>query len=401
LLKQAREITVKVLFINDYATPTGGAEITIFILKEELEKRGHEVRIFASSAAIIPIEAHNPVNLCFGTLSRLRTYLQIANVSAYFQLKKILSSWQPDLVHISIFLTQLSPLILPLLQDYPVLWHLHWYRGICPIGTKLLQNGKNCKSDYGKPCLKGGCLPVYQWLPLMWQMQYLEKYKFVFRRIVAVSNFVKTAFETAGYNNIDVIYNAISSHHRNNYDAFNVKPIVVFAGRLVTEKGVDLLLQSFKKVSQTIPDAILKIAGDGIERENLEKLSRTLDLQAQVQFLGHISAAELEIQFADAWVQVVPSIWNEPFGLTVLEGMQRGTPIVATKLGGITEFVSHQHTGLLVDANEDELVSSILLLLQDEELRQKIRQNAFDFVQKYNRADEFADKFIEIYMEMS
>jgi glycosyltransferase involved in cell wall biosynthesis len=349
---------MKILFINDYATQTGGAEIIIFTLKEELEKRGHEVQIFASSAGITPIEI-DPDYSCLGTLSPLRTYLQVANFLAYFQLKKLLLNWQPDIVHISIFLTQLSPLILPLLKNYPLLWHLHWYRGICLTGTKSLPNGENCKFDYGKPCLSAGCLPVHQWLPLMWQMKYLEQHKLVFRRIVAVSIFVKTAFESAGYSKIDVIHNVTRSQNNHSFAAFNVKPIIVFAGRLVQEKGAALLLRAFAKVSKINPETILKIAGDGIERKKLAALSRALKLQSQVEFLGHISSDELGNQFADAWVQVIPSIWNEPFGLTVIEGMQRGTPIVCTKSGGITELVSHQHTGLLAEANEDELACSI------------------------------------------
>ncbi len=390
---------MKILLINDFATTSGGAEIAVLTLKDELEKRGHEVKLFASSAKTDGQTLQADVN-CFGTLSPWRTYLQTANFSAYFKLKKLLTDWQPDIVHVSLFLTQLSPLILPLLKDYPTLWHLHWYRGICPIGTKRLPSGKNCDADYGIVCLSEGCLPLHQWLPLMWQMKYLEKHKGVFRRIVANSNFVKSAFENAGYENIDVVWCGTNDIQVVEFVEFNAKPKIVFAGRLVKEKGVDLLLRAFAKVLRKCPDAILKIAGDGIERKNFETLSRDLNIESQVEFLGHLSRTELENNFADAWTQVVPSIWNEPFGLTVIEGMKRGTPVIATKVGGITELITHQETGFLIDANEGELVNAILHIIEQEDLRLEIQKNAGDFVQKSFSVEQYTDKFLKIYAEM-
>lgn len=390
---------MKILFINDYATDAGGAEISIFLLKDELEKRGHEVKLFASSARN-GNQTLQTDSTCYGTLSFIRTYLQTANFSAYFQLKKLLNAWQPDVVHVSLFLTQLSPLILPLLKNYPTLWHLHWYRGICPIGTKRLPSGQNCEFEYGNACLSEKCLPFHQWLPLMRQMKYLEKHKSVFRRIVAGSNFVKTTFEKFGYENIDVIWYGIKQPPSFRFQDFNSKPVIVFAGRLVKEKGVDLLLKAFAEVLKKSPDALLKIAGEGREKKILKSLSAVLNIEKQVQFLGHLSQKNLDDNFADAWVQVVPSVWNEPFGLTVIEGMRRGTPVVAVKTGGISELIAHRETGLLTEAKEKEIADAILQLIDREDLRLRFRNNSSDFVRRYCNVGQYADNFLKIYREL-
>ena len=390
---------MKILFINDYATATGGAEIVIFTLQEELAKRGHEVKLFASNANMNGLPSQADAH-CYGTVSPLRTYLQTANFSAYFQLKKLLAEWQPDIVHVSLFLTQLSPLILPLLKNYPALWHLHWYRGICPLGTKWLPTGRNCEVDYGPSCLAEGCLPAHQWLPLMWQMKQLEKHKRVFRRIVANSNFVKIAFERAGYGPLDVVWCATNDNKIAKLVEFSATPLIVFAGRLVKEKGVDLLLRAFAQVRQSVPEAVLKIAGEGGERKRLETLAANLGLAAQVKFLGHLSSEKLEIEFGDAWAQVVPSLYHEPFGLAVSEGMRRGTPVIATKVGGISELISHGENGLLVAPDERELAAAILQLMQNESLRNSLRRQAFAFSQKKFSAERFADEFLQIYQEM-
>jgi hypothetical protein len=104
---------VKILLVNDYAVRQGGAEVLLLRLRDALRERGHDVRLFASNAK----EDGNctPADYtCRGTTSRFRTLLQVANPWAAIGLRNVLRSFQPDVVHVKIFLTQLSPLILPL-----------------------------------------------------------------------------------------------------------------------------------------------------------------------------------------------------------------------------------------------------------------------------------------------
>ena len=109
---------MKILFINDYATTEGGANLFTLTLRDELRRRGHEVRLFTSRARSIDGLADSQ---CFGTVSRFYVFSQTLNPSAYWQLRRTLAGFRPDVVHVTMFLTQLSPLILPLLEDVPSL----------------------------------------------------------------------------------------------------------------------------------------------------------------------------------------------------------------------------------------------------------------------------------------
>lgn len=108
---------MKILLVNDYSTPTGGAEIRMLGVRDGLRERGHDARLFAGSAQ--PTTGNAADYECFGTLSRFRSLLQTANPFAYVELKRVLAEFRPDVVHVRIFLTQLSPLILPLLRNIP------------------------------------------------------------------------------------------------------------------------------------------------------------------------------------------------------------------------------------------------------------------------------------------
>src|SRR5579863_3905719 len=126
---------MRVLLISDYATPTGGAELMILALRDALRQRGHDARLLASSARPLNMQSQADYE-CFGISSPIRGLTQVANPSAYWHLKRILAEFRPDVVHVRLFLSQLSPLILPLLADVPAIYHVAWYRCICPIGTK-------------------------------------------------------------------------------------------------------------------------------------------------------------------------------------------------------------------------------------------------------------------------
>ena len=126
---------MKILLVNDYATPTGGAELIMLSLRRQLRELGHDARLFASSARPLNQESQGDYH-CLGTTSKFRTLLQSKNPWASQKLAKILSEFKPDVVHVRIFLTQLSPSILPLLINIPTIYHVAWYRAICPLGTK-------------------------------------------------------------------------------------------------------------------------------------------------------------------------------------------------------------------------------------------------------------------------
>lgn len=228
---------MKILLITDYATPTGGAEILTIALRDGLRSRGHDARIFASSAR--PLKAQSQADYhCFGTTSSFRTLLQTANFWAFGKLKQILTEFQPDVVHVTIFLTQLSPLILPLLQNIPSLYYAVWYRSMCPTGTKILPNGTACQVKMGMPCYQNHCLPLWDWLPLMLQMKLWQRWSSAFNLFVAPSQAVKQHLIEAGINSVEIVWHGTPIQPQR--PPLTSPPTVAFAGRMVKEKGSNL-----------------------------------------------------------------------------------------------------------------------------------------------------------------
>src|SRR4051812_44708893 len=89
---------MRILLVNDYATPEGGAEVQVQLLRRALRARGHDARLFASSAGGPAPGAAD--ELCFGATSALRTPLQAANPSALLRLRRVLARFRPDVVHV-------------------------------------------------------------------------------------------------------------------------------------------------------------------------------------------------------------------------------------------------------------------------------------------------------------
>lgn len=390
---------MKILLVNDYGTLEGGAERVTQLLRDGLRGRGHDARVLTSSAG-----GGNGTSFaddrCFGTLSRARTLLQTANPWAYCQLRRVLDGFRPDVVHVRMFLTQLSPLILPLLRRVPSLWHVGWLRGICPRGTKILPDATVCRSPWGVACYRHGCLPARDWPLLMTQMHLLDRWRAVFRRIVVNSNALQEAFAAEGIPAVDVVYNGVAA--RPARPPLSAPPTVGFAGRLVHQKGADLLLTAFQQVAAAMPDARLVVAGDGPQRQALEQQTACSGFSSRVQFVGHLAPAELERVLAPAWVQVVPSRAAEGFGNVAAEAMMRGTAVVASACGGLREVVRHHQTGRLVPPDDPAaLADNLLELLRDRALAESLGQAGRAVALEQFSEATFVDRFLNLYQSIT
>jgi glycosyltransferase involved in cell wall biosynthesis len=151
-------------------------------------------------------------------------------------------------------------------------------------------------------------------------------------------------------------------------------PVLGVVARLQREKGVGYLLEAVPRILRVVPDCHFLIAGDGPLRNQLQKRARVLGLSSRVHFLGFQPAARDLIQKMNALV--VPSL-SEGTPLVVLEAMEAGIPIVATKVGGIPEQIRHGLEGLLVPpADPASLAEACLELLQDPLCAHRMGQKA-------------------------
>lgn len=118
---------------------------------------------------------------------------------------------------------------------------------------------------------------------------------------------------------------------------------VVFAGRIVKEKGVETLLRAAQGL-----DAELVICGDGRHLPAMRQLAHELGLAQRTHFLGWVSADELARELAEASVVALPSLWPEPFGLVGIEALAAGTPVVASDTGGVRDWLDDGVSGVVV-----------------------------------------------------
>ncbi len=141
-----------------------------------------------------------------------------------------------------------------------------------------------------------------------------------------------------------------------------------YAGRLIPGKGVGVLIRAFASM-RTSDASLLRIAGDGPEREALEKLALTLGIQTRTRFLGRIEDTPRFWQGCD--VAVVPSSgWVESFCLSAVEAMASGCPVVASRTGALPEIVPDEVAGILVDEGDSQELSEALdRYAQDVSLR--------------------------------
>ena len=409
---------MKILLINDYGGATGGAEIQMLTLRQQLRDRGHDVRLFTSNAEVV---AGSPIladYTCYGTTSRLQVISQALNFSAYRALRRALKAFDPDVVHVRMFLWQLSPLILPLLRPYPCLYQTAVYKAICPMGTNILPDGETCRFSPGAACLKSGCLTPQTWVFMMAQRALWQRWEHVLDRIVALSKGMKRELEQSGMKSISVVYNGVPE--RDTRPPLTSPPTVGYAGRFSAEKGVETLFQAFAEVTRQIPRAKLMLAGKGADEASLKALAERLEIEDRIIWLGHLSREDLEQQFDSVWVQAVPSLWSEPFGNVTTEAMMRGTAVVASAVGAQPEIVGLEKTdfdlakldlaehevaaraGVLVSPGDvDALAAALVSILKQKEIAEQMGAAGHQRAMSKFSETRCVESFLQLYRELT
>ncbi|EEA05853.1 glycosyl transferase [Cryptosporidium muris RN66] len=179
-------------------------------------------------------------------------------------------------------------------------------------------------------------------------------------------------------NKIQVIYNGIFCEtfdrvHVNDpgevkrrYHIGPMDPTFLCVARMVVQKGVDLLIEAVPGVLKYRSDAKFIIAGDGHQKDEIERRSHQLGIHNSVRFVGKQCGDELIRLYKACDAIVVPSR-NEPFGIVVLEGWSAGKPVVATTSGGPRDFLSPNVDGYLVDPNKDSIAWGCCEILKNFE----------------------------------
>jgi glycosyltransferase involved in cell wall biosynthesis len=179
------------------------------------------------------------------------------------------------------------------------------------------------------------------------------------------------------------------------------RPIVLFSGRLAPVKGIETLLKAVPRLKKAYPQVLVVLAGQ-VQMPNL-RLNSDLHrgLKEGVLWVGHQNPAQMMKWYQRAAVFVMPSYY-ETFGISCLEAMAYGLPVVATAAGGLPEVVEDGITGILVPPVDSEaLAEAIICLLNSHDLRHRMGQAGRQRVLAKFTAQQVAEQTLSLYKKVT
>ncbi|MBI5184082.1 MAG: glycosyltransferase family 4 protein [Nitrospinae bacterium] len=228
-------------------------------------------------------------------------------------------------------------------------------------------------------------------------------------RVIAVSGALKRELMWM-YNLPDwkakVVYNGINCHNydgwinpgvvRGYYGIGPMDPMVLFVGRMVYQKGPDLLVEAIPSILGYYPNAKFVFVGEGDMRWGVEEKAKAKGVYHATRFLGYRNGWSLIDLYKASDVVCVPSR-NEPFGIVILEAWSTGKPIVVTSNGGPSEIVWHEVNGLKVYDNRDSIAWGIGTLFMDFERARWMGRNGRRTVEGGFSWEAIADQVLDVY----
>lgn len=176
--------------------------------------------------------------------------------------------------------------------------------------------------------------------------------------------------------------------------------LIFYVGRLVREKGVQVMLEAAPAILDRFPQARFVIAGKGPYEEYLKTRSGELGLADKVHFTGYIDEATKHELYRNAAVSVFPSLY-EPFGIVALEAMVMGTPLIVSSCGGLDEIVDHEKEALKAHTGDaGSLTEQVCRILGDAELAALLAEKAYQKAMRDYSWNKVAARTAEVYGEI-
>ena len=218
-------------------------------------------------------------------------------------------------------------------------------------------------------------------------------------KIIAVSNYTKKKI-VKNYNinegKIEVIHNAIEEIGRRKGKPYSKMKIILYLGRFSIQKGPDYFIRAARKVLEYRDDVLFVMAGTGELLPQMIDLAYDLNIGDKILFTGRLSDEEVQRIYDEADIYVLPSV-SEPFGLTVLEAISKGVPVIISKNSGVREVLNNY---LEVDFwDTEEMANKILSLLKYKIIEEEITQGAFSDIKNISWEKQ-ASKMINVYKSL-
>ena len=384
---------MKILFVHNTYQQAGGEDTVVAAEVALLKSHGHDVRLWTADNKDLPSDLSGKIKTALNSVYS-KDSLQAS--------REYLRQFQPDIVHVHNFFPQISPAIYDACLEFniPVIQTLHNYRLICP-GEFLLRAGKSCElCSQGSPyqaakygCYrdsKAGSLVVAH---MVAQHRKLGTWRTKVNRFIALTDFAKHKFIAAGFpaDKITVKSNFLPEPEHITSRAERTHPgFALFVGRLSEEKGLRTLLKAWAAMDDGVE---LKIAGSG-------PLADLLPGNSNFTALGLQTAIQIQQLMQQAAFLVFPSEWYEGFPMVLLEAFAQGLPVLASRLGSMTDIIQDHENGLLFSPGDaDDLALNAKWLWQNPQQAQQLGKNARQsFLTKY-AAEQNYTQLMAIYAE--
>ena len=394
---------MKILLINKFLYPKGGAENYLLKLGNLLEQQGHEVQYFGmvDSKNVVGNEKQllvSPIDFSTGILRNLAAPLRIIyNAEARRKLYQILNDFCPDVVHLNNIQYHLTPSVILAVRDYrrkrnpklKLISTAHDYQLICPNHGLFDSRGQYCEHClhgsffhcFIRKCVKNSYLKSLLAVmdAFVWKISRAYEQLDV---IICPSEFMKSKLEQ------DVRFKGKCVVLNNFVEAIQEKEIdkkdyVLEFGHLSKEKGTLMLVEAAKR----LPDIPFVFAGFGPAEEEVRKLKNA-------KLAGYQSGEVLEQLIREARITVIPSLWSENCPYSVLESQMYGTAVIGSNMGGIPELLRNGRGMIFEAGNIEDLTRKIRLLWNDEDLRTTLSECA---KKPLESTDSYYEKLMKLY----
>ncbi len=364
---------MRILLVNKFLYPKGGAETYVFKLGKMLRDRGHQVEYFGmeNPGNIVGNWVNSyvsEVDFSKGILQNLAAPLRIVySREARRRIRSVLEDFQPDVVHVNNIQFHLTPSILLETEKYrretgrrvKLVCTAHDYQMVCPSHGLFDRNIRPCEKCLGgnyTHCLRTKCVKdSYAKSFLAMVDAYFWKYSRAYSyldTIICCSAFLKEKLDTQSRfaGKTVVLHNFMERHSPKNVEKGGY---ILEFGHLSRDKGTNTLLEAAKRM----PEIRFLFAGYGKAVEDIKNVPNA-------EYVGFKTGEELEDLIRRACISVYPSEWHENCPFSVLESQMYGTPVIGSRMGGIPELIEEGSTGELFQAgNADELEQKIRAMM--------------------------------------
>lgn len=400
----------RVLAVNKYFYPRGGAERYFLELSRMLARRGHEVVPFSMQD---PENEPTPYGEYFVSPSgfdkretlpdMLRAAARVVySVEARRKIEVLVEKARPDVAHLHNIAHQLSPSILYGLraQGVPVVQTLHDYKLVCP-NYQMFVDGAVCERCRGgryynavlHRCMHGSlsrslnvCAEAYLHAALGTYRRFVELF-------VAPSRSLRERMIAHGVEPSRIVHVPHAISLEGYEPTYEPGGYAAYIGRLAVGKGVDVVLRAAARV----PEVRFVIAGTGPLKADLEAEAAHLGLD-NVEFLGYVTGGELRSAFSGALCVVVPSECLENSPITVFESFAYGRPVVGSSIGGVPELVVDGETGFLFEPGDAEALGDrIRRLAADRRRATEMGRAARARLERDHSPETHCDRILGIY----